>query len=306
MKAIVTGAAGFIGSNIVDKLILEGFDVISVDNLSAGILKNVNKKSKFIELDIRDLDGLVKIAKDCDYFFHCAAAMPIVKPPFEDTVEHEEINVIGTIQCLKALKNTGVKKFLYASSCAAYGQSKVLPITEEESVDLLSRPYTIQKFCGEQFSLLLGNRFDIPVVSLRLFANYGPRSLENTKSLNTYSPVIGIFLKQDIEKKPLTITGDGTQSRDFINVKDTARIFYEVAINDSIKNDIFNVCSGERITIQNLADIISSNQIYIPRTYGEVEHIHGNNSKLKKFGIEPKIGLEDGISELRSYLENQL
>ncbi len=267
MKAIVTGAAGFIGSNIVDKLILEGFDVIAVDNLSAGILKNVNKKAKFIELDIRNLDGLVKISKDCDYFFHCAAAMPIVKPPFEDTVEHEEINVIGTIQCLKALKNTGVKKFLYASSCAAYGQSKVLPITEEEPVDLLSRPYTIQKFCGEQFSLLLGNRFDIPVVSLRLFANYGPRSLENKKSTNTYSPVIGIFLKQDIEKKPLTITGDGTQSRDFINVKDTSRIFYEVAINDSIKNDIFNVCSGERITIQNLADKISPNQIYIPRTY---------------------------------------
>ena len=167
----------------------------------------------------------LKFQKIVTIFFTNAAAMPIVKPPFEDTVEHEEINVIGTMQCLKALKNTGVKKFLYASSCAAYGQSKVLPITEEEPVDLLSRPYTIQKFCGEQFSLLLGHRFDIPVVSLRLFANYGPRSLENTKSTNTYSPVIGIFLKQDIEKNPLTITGDGTQSRDFINVKDTSRIF---------------------------------------------------------------------------------
>ena len=148
MKAIVTGAAGFIGSNIVDKLISEGMDVISVDNLSAGIIENVNSKSDFVNLDIRDFQGLKKISKDCDYFFHCAAAMPIVKPPFEDTVEHEEINVIGTMQCLKALKDTKVKKFLYASSCAAYGQSKNLPITEDEPVELLSRPYTIQKFCG--------------------------------------------------------------------------------------------------------------------------------------------------------------
>jgi UDP-glucose 4-epimerase len=305
MKAIVTGAAGFIGSNIVDKLISEGMDVISVDNLSAGIIENINSKSDFVNLDIRDLEGLKKISKDCDYFFHCAAAMPIVKPPFEDTVEHEEINVIGTMQCLKALKDTKVKKFLYASSCAAYGQSKNLPISEEEPVELLSRPYTIQKFCGEQFSLLLGERYDIPVVSLRLFANYGPRSLDNTKSANTYSPVIGIFLQQNINNEPLTITGDGSQSRDFINVKDTSRIFYEIAIDDSIKNEFYNVCSGRRITIQELADLISSDQTYIPRTYGEVEHIHGDNTKLKSLGIEPRISLEEGIAELRSYLEGQ-
>ena len=230
--------------------------------------------------------------------------MPIVRPPFEDTVEHEEINVIGTMQCLKALEGSSVKKFLYASSCATYGQSKNLPITEGEAVDLLSRPYTIQKFCGEQFSLLLGQRYGIPVVSLRLFANYGPRSLQNTKTANTYSPVIGIFLQQKLDKRPLTITGDGSQSRDFINVEDTARIFYEVALSEEIKDDIFNVCSGRRITIQELANIISPDQTYIERTYGEVEHIHGDNSKLRKFGISPKITLEEGIANLEEYLES--
>jgi UDP-glucose 4-epimerase len=306
MKAIVTGAAGFIGSAIVDKLVQEGFDVIGIDNLSAGVEDNINPKSKFIEMDIRDLESLKSIATDCDFFFHCAAAMPIVKPPFEDTVEHEEINVIGTIQCIKALIGTPIKKFIYASSCAVYGQSINLPIKEEEPTELLTRPYTIQKFCGEQFALLLGRRHKIPVVSLRFFANYGPRSLQNTKTANTYSPVIGIFLKQAINNQPLTITGDGSQTRDFINVLDTARICYEIALNKDAKDDIFNVCSGKRISIQKLADLISTNQTYIPRTYGEVEHIHGDNSKLASLGIEPKISLEEGIEQLRNYLKNHL
>ena len=139
----------------------------------------------------------------------------------------------------------------------------------------------------------------MPVVSLRFFANYGPRSLNNKKSANTYSPVIGIFIKQSLENKPLTITGDGSQTRDFINVSDTARICYEIALNKKAKNEIYNVCSGRRISIQDLANIISPNQTYIDRTYGEVEHIHGDNTKLQKIGIKPMISLEDGINELR-------
>ena len=302
MKAIVTGAAGFIGSHIVDQLVSSGMDVYGIDDLSAGLDENINPKSKFIKMDVRDLEGLKKISSDCDYFFHCAAAMPIVKPPFEDTVEHEEINVIGTIQCIKSLIDSNVKKFIYASSCAVYGQSNNLPISENEPPDLISRPYTINKFTGEQYSLLLGQRYEIPIVSLRFFANYGPRSINNKKSANTYSPVIGIFLKQSLENKPLTITGDGSQTRDFINVLDTARICYEIALNDKAKNEIYNVCSGRRISIQQLADIISPNQTYIERTYGEVEHIHGDNSKLKQIGIEPKISLEAGIDNLKHYI----
>lgn len=302
MKAIVTGAAGFIGSHIVDQLVSSGMDVYGIDDLSAGLDENINPKSKFIKMDIRDLEGLKKISSDCDYFFHCAAAMPIVKPPFEDTVEHEEINVIGTIQCIKSLIGSNVKKFIYASSCAVYGQSNNLPISEKEPPDLISRPYTINKFTGEQYSLLLGQRYEIPIVSLRFFANYGPRSINNKKSANTYSPVIGIFLKQSLENNPLTITGDGSQTRDFINVSDTARICYEIALNDKAENEIYNVCSGRRISIQQLADIISPNQTYIERTYGEVEHIHGDNTKLKQIGIEPNISLEDGIDNLKEYI----
>ena len=302
MKAIVTGAAGFIGSHIVDKLVEEGFDVVSIDNLSSGVMENVNPKSRFVEMDVRDLDGLKEHTADCDYFFHCAAAMPIVKPPFEDTVEHEEINVIGTIQCIKSLVGTQIKKFVYASSCAVYGEAKNLPISEDSMIDLQSRPYTINKFTGEQYALLLGARYEIPVVSLRFFANYGPRSINLKKSTNTYSPVIGIFLNQSIAHKPLTITGDGSQTRDFINVEDTARIVLEVALEDRAVNDIYNVCSGNRISIKQLAEMISSNYVYIDRTYGEVEHIHGDNSKLAKIGITPKISLSEGIDNLRKYL----
>ncbi|MDB2604779.1 NAD-dependent epimerase/dehydratase family protein [Gammaproteobacteria bacterium] len=302
MKAIVTGAAGFIGSHIVDKLIKEGFEVISIDDLSSGVEENINPKAKFVKMDIRNLDQLKEYTYDCDYFFHCAAAMPIVKPPFEDTVEHEEINVIGTIQCIKSLVGTKIKKFVYASSCAVYGEAKNLPISENSMIDLQSRPYTINKFTGEQYALLLGERYEIPVVSLRFFANYGPRSINLKKSTNTYSPVIGIFLNQSLANKSLTITGDGSQTRDFINVEDTARIVLEVALHDKAVNDIYNVCSGNRISIKQLAEMISDDYVYIDRTYGEVEHIHGDNSKLAKLGIIPKISLSEGINNLRAYL----
>lgn len=303
MKAFVTGAAGFIGSHIVDRLINEGMEVLAYDDLSAGMLENVNPKANFIEGDIRNLDKLKKYTSDIDYFFHCAAAMPIVKPPFEDTVEHEEINVIGTIQCIKSLIGTNIKKFIYASSCAVYGESSSLPITEDTKVELQSRPYTINKFTGEQYALLLGERYNLPVVSLRFFANYGPRSLNPKKSNNTYSPVIGIFLNQYLSNLPLTITGDGSQTRDFIYVEDTARIAYEVALNEKAVNEIYNVCSGERISIKQLAEIISNDYTFIERTYGEVEHIHGDNSKLASLGIKPKISLNEGISKLREYLK---
>lgn len=306
MKAIVTGAAGFIGSHIVDKLINIGYDVISIDNLSTGLIENVNKKSNFIQLDIRDLDQLKKYTCDCDYFFHCAAAMPIVKPPFEDTIEHEEINVIGTIQCLKSLIGINVKKFVYASSCAVYGQALKLPITEGSYIELQSRPYTINKFAGEQYALLLGKRYEIPVVSLRFFANYGPRSINKKKSSNTYSPVIGIFLNQSISNLPLTVSGDGSQTRDFIYVEDTARIAVEVACHEKAVNEIYNVCSGNRISIKELAEMIDKNYIFIDRTYGEVEHIHGDNSKLASLGIHPKISLKEGINKLREYLLLQI
>ena len=302
MKAIVTGAAGFIGSNIVDHLIKEGFDVVGIDDLSGGQIDNVNPKSKFIEMDIRDLEQLKKHTHDCDYFFHCAAAMPIIKPPFENTVEHEEINVIGTIQCIKSLVGSKVKKFVYASSCAVYGEAQNLPISEGEMIDLQSRPYTINKFAGEQYALLLGSRYNIPVVSLRFFANYGPRSLNQKKSANTYSPVIGIFLKQFLTNVPLTVTGDGSQTRDFINVADTARIAFEVALHKDAVNEIYNVCSGHRISIKDLAKMISDDHTFIDRTYGEVEHIHGDNRKLAALGIVPKITLAEGIEKLKKYL----
>lgn len=302
MKAIVTGAAGFIGSNLVDELIDQDFEVIGLDNLTAGIEKNVNPRSEFHKGDIRDYELLRELSSGCDYFFHMAAEMPIVRPPFEDTATHDEVNVIGTIRCVEAAASAGVRKFLYASTTAVYGQAKRLPITEEAPVDLLSRPYSIQKFSGEQHALLLGKRLKLDVVSLRLFANYGPRSVNREKGSNAYSPVIGIFLDQKIRGVPLTITGDGSQTRDFVYVKDTAKIFTQVALDSRIKNDVFNVCTGKGISIQDLANIISPEQTYIPLTYGEVEHICGDNKKLASLGIKPQTSLEEGIEALEIVL----
>ena len=124
MKAIVTGAAGFIGSNLVDELIARGFEVIAVDNLVAGEIENINPKAIFHKEDIRNFEKIRELSTGCDYFFHLAAEMPIVRQPFEDAAEHDEVNVIGTIRCLEAASSRGVKKFLYASTTAVYGQAK--------------------------------------------------------------------------------------------------------------------------------------------------------------------------------------
>ncbi len=304
-KVVVTGAAGFIGSHLVDVLIAADYEVIAVDNLIAGDEENINKNAKFYQVDIRDGEEIKKITRGSKYFFHLAAAMPIVRPPFEDTIEHEEVNVIGTINCLNACVGSSVEKFLFASSTAVYGQAQKLPIYENEAIDLQSRPYSIQKFSGEQHALLLGQRHNIDTVSLRLFANYGPRSLDRKKGSNAYSPVIGIFLKQNASKKPLTITGDGSQTRDFIHVFDTARIFRECAENKKVGSGVYNVCSGQRISIKDLADLISMDQTFIERTYGEVEHIHGSMKKLNDLGIESKIDLREGLISLSKFLKEK-
>ncbi|MDP6716925.1 MAG: NAD-dependent epimerase/dehydratase family protein, partial [SAR202 cluster bacterium] len=167
MKCLVTGAAGFIGSHIVDELISRGFDVIGVDNLAFGDRSNVNPQSDFRVADIRDPEAMLKHSQGVDYFFHCAALLPAIQPPLEDPIEHQSVNVTGTLNCLRAAAEVGSAKFVFASTCAIYGQAKVFPTPEEAAPSLQTRPYSIQKYSAEQHTLLMGARYDIPVVALR-------------------------------------------------------------------------------------------------------------------------------------------
>ena len=304
MKALVTGAAGFIGSTLVDKLIDRGIDVVGVDNLCVGNISNVNKKCNFLDLDFRNYDDLVKASKGVDIFYHIGAMLPITRPPFEDTVLHEEVNVVGTIQAVKACVENNIRKFVYASTCAVYGEAENFPTKETDIIKLQTRPYSIQKFSGEQIALLLCKRHSIECTSLRYFATYGPRCYYPEKGFNSYSPVIGIFLNQKKNNKPLTVTGDGSQKRDFIFVDDVARITMEIGISQKGDQEIFNICSSKSISILELAEKISDNIVFIDRTYGEVDFTLGDNSKLKKhLNLAPEIDIDTGIKIFEKSLQ---
>jgi UDP-glucose 4-epimerase len=277
-------------------------DVVAIDNLSKGTLANVNKKASFHELDIRNYDGILRLSQDVDLFFHCAALLPVVLPPFEDTVEHEEVNVVGTLQCLRAIMGKNISKFMFVSSCAIYGDAEQLPTPEDARPNLLTRPYSIQKYAGEQHSLLLGKRHDIPVLALRYFAVYGPRSSNPTRPNNVYSPVIGIFLKQHKSGQALTVTGDGNQSRDFIHVHDVARMTIEAALSGQIL-DVYNVCSGTTISVLDLARKISPNITFVPRHHGEAEIVWGDSSKIhRELGLSPRITIDEGLEQVAASL----
>lgn len=293
-KVVVTGGAGFIGSHIVDRFLDEGYDVHIIDNLSGGKMERVNKDAEFHKVDLRDLDLIKPIIKDAVYVFH-TAALPRVQFSIENPVLTTENNVNATLNVLVAAHEGGVKKVIYSASSSAYGDQEVLPLVETMPTGPKS-PYGLQKHIGEQFCKVWSMVYRLPTVCLRYFNVYGPR----LDPEGAYALVIGKFLKQRSEGQPLTITGDGTQTRDFTHVTDVVEANYLAALNDkAIDGEVFNIGFGKRCCINDLAKLIG----------GEVEHIdprlephetEADTTKAKKyFGWEPKVPLEEGIKELK-------
>ena len=266
MKCLVTGGAGFIGSHIADLLVSEGMDVLVVDDLSTGSEVALNPKAELATVDIRDPDSLTRHARDVDLFFH-AAALPRIQPSFNQPVEHEEVNVIGTIRCLQAVIGTRIRKFVFSSTSALYGNTRRLPTPEDTAPELLN-PYALQKYAAEQYCSILGRRFDIPCIALRYFNVYGPRSFNEKNPYNAYTSVVGIFNRQKQAETPLTVTGDGEQSRDFVHVYDVARANLMAALSDR-RLSAYNVGSGTSTTINGVARMFSSDVAYLPERPNE-------------------------------------
>lgn len=292
MRCLVTGGAGFIGSHLVDRLIALGAEVTAVDNLATGNLENVHSKARFVQIDIAHCEEW--IFRDMEYVFH-AAALPRIQPSFEAPVEHEMANVIGTIRCVIACAKAGVRKLVVSSSSACYGNPDEIPTTETARVQCLS-PYALQKYSAEQHALLLGRRYGIPVVSLRYFNVYGPRSFNPKNPFNAYSSVIGIFSHQKKQGQPLTITGDGGQSRDFVHVADVVEANIKAALSE-YSFECFNVGSGKNYTINYVAGLFSDRVVYIPEREGEARQTLADIGKIKRdFGWSPRISLIEGIN----------
>ena len=296
-KIIVTGGAGFIGSHLVDALIEEGHEVLIIDNLSTGKRENINSRAKFFEADLRDFEKIRPLFEGVDFVFH-QAALPRVPLSIEKPKETNDINVGGTLNTLLAAKEARVKKFIYASSSSVYGNKSELPLREDEPCSPLS-PYALQKYIGELYCKIFYEIYKLPTVSLRYFNVYGPRQPRE----GAYVPVISIFLTQKKQGEPLTITGDGEQTRDFTHVLDVVRANILALESDKVGGgEVINIGAGKNYTINEIAKLIGGEVTYIPPRLGDIRHTLADITLAQNLlGWQPKITLEQGIKQL---LEN--
>lgn len=300
MKILVTGGAGFIGSNLVDKLINEGYKVFVIDNLSSGKKENLNKKAIFYKADICQLNKILTLFKGIDYVFHLAAD-PRVMFSVKNPIESHKVNVNGTLNVLYASYKNKVKRLIFASSAAVYGNIKKLPLKEDITPNPVS-PYGLHKLIGEYYCKLFSNLYNLETVCLRYFNVYGPRMDPN----GPYALVIGKFLKLRKENKPLTIYGDGKQTRDFVYVDDVVKANILAMKSKKVgRGEVINICSGKNYSINYIAKLIGGKKIYLPARKGEIKHALGDNSLAKKLlGWKPEISLEEGIKKCKEYFYN--
>jgi len=310
-EILVTGGAGFIGSHIVDRLLDEGFKVRVLDNLSTGEKKNLaqhqnNKSFQFIEGDIRNFDLVKNTVKGVDAVFHEAALVSVTRS-VEDPILSNEVNITGTVNLLKACVDAHVKRFVYASSCAVYGDTETLPNHENLAPKPLS-PYAVEKLAAEKYAKVFHNVYGLETVSLRYFNVYGPR-----QKYGPYSGVISIFINRLLENKPPIICGDGEQTRDFINVKDVVEANMLALSKRKAVGEVFNISTGEATTINKLTETIqkimgktSLKPVHAEPRPGDIKHSYGDITKARRnLEYEPKVQLEKGLSELVKWYSKQ-
>lgn len=294
MKCVVTGGAGFIGSHLVERLVKNGHHVVIFDNFSTGRiqnLKHINKKNvKIFKKDISELKVKNKYLIEADYVFHLAALADIV-PSIKNPYDYYKSNVIGTLKILENIKESNLKKFIYAASGSCYGIPKSYPTSENSKIDC-QYPYAHSKFIGESLVMHWSKIYNIPSISLRLFNVYGTRS----RTSGTYGAVFGVFLAQKLANKPFTIVGNGKQTRDFTYVTDVVDAFIK-ASKSKITNQIYNVGSGKDVSINLIAKLLDAKQLeYIPKRPGEPDRTFADLKKIKKeLKWKPKINIEKGL-----------
>tara|TARA_R100000315_G_C5227948_1_gene138980 strand:+ start:618 stop:1562 length:945 start_codon:yes stop_codon:yes gene_type:complete len=291
-NCLVTGGAGFIGSKIVDKLINEGHYVRVIDDLSSGSQYNLNPQAEFYKVDISE-HPFLDMFQDIDVVFHLAA-FPRVEPSIDDPIRAHRINVNGTLNVLKACVDYDVKRLVFTSSSAVYGEAKT-PTTEDHPTNPMS-PYALNKLIGEQYCKLFSDIYNLQTVCLRYSNAYG----ENQPTEGPYCNVMGIFQQQKMESKPMTIVGDGEQRRDFIHVDDIAEANLQAAFTNKISflGDIFNIGYGENYSVNEIAEWMGGETTNIsPRI--EPKETLLNSDKFKNiFNWKP-------ITNLKEWLEKK-
>lgn len=303
---LVTGGAGFIGSNIVERLLNEGYKVRVLDNLITGKIENIseflnNKNFEFIKGDIRDIDTCMKACEKVDYVLH-EAALGSVPRSINNPLLTNEINVSGTLNMLYSAKENNVKRFIYASSSSVYGDSLELPKKEGKEGNVLS-PYAATKKIDEIYADVFKKVYGLSIIGLRYFNVYGPKQDPNS----IYSAVIPLFINGIMENKQVTINGDGETSRDFTYVEDVVQANIKACLsNEKYSGNVYNIAYGGRTTLNDLyhkiAETLNSDikPIYSETRKGDIKHSNADITKasndllyLPKFNID--LGLKKTI-----------
>ena len=302
LNALVTGGAGFIGSHCVDGLLRDGHRVTVLDNLSTGRRENLahlhgRPDLRFHVVDIAGEEELGCYLDGIDWVFHFAGLADIV-PSIRKPLEYHRANVDGTARVLEASRAAGVKRFVYAASSSCYGIPSVFPTPESAPIQP-QYPYALTKRLGELCVLHWGMVYKLPVVSLRFFNVYGPRS----RTSGAYGAVFGVFLAQKLARRPFTVVGDGTQTRDFVFVTDVVDACLTAA-ESGLSNEVFNVGSGEPHSVNRLVELLGGEVEHLPRRPGEPECTHADIAKIRRMlGWEPRVTFEEGVRALLERIE---
>ena len=300
---LVTGGAGFIGSHLVDRLRSEGRLVRVVDNFASGDPRNLQHRAddgglEVLELDIRDRAAIAEAAKGAERVFHLAALADIV-PSIQRPDDYFDVNVTGTFNVLQAARAAGAKRFVYAASSSCYGVPDVYP-TPETAPIRPCYPYALTKYLGEEAVLHWSQVYGLPAVSLRFFNVYGPRA----RTSGAYGAVFGVFLAQLLAGKPLTVVGDGTQTRDFTFVTDVADAVAVAAASDAV-GEVFNVGTGRDVSVNRIVELLGAKEVvHLPKRPGEPDCTKADVTKFRsRFGWTPRVPIERGVEIMLEHID---
>ena len=301
MKYLVTGGAGFVGSNLVDALIMRGHHVVIVDNLSSGKKENLNPKADFYQFDICDFEKIKPVFEGIDYVFHLAA-IPRVPISVKDPVTTSRVNILGTINVFKASAEAKVKRVVFASSSSIYGNQKISPLKEDMIPSPLS-PYALQKLVGEQVAKLFTSLYNIPIICLRYFNIYGPRIDFDSD----YGLVVGKFLQLSAQKKPLTIFGDGEQTRAFIYVDDIVGANIKATESKKIiGGEIINIGQKKSYSVNYLSRLIGGEVEFLPPRVGDPLNTLADITLAKEIlDWQPETEFDAGIKKTKEWFHGK-
>jgi UDP-glucose 4-epimerase len=295
MRSLITGGAGFIGSHLVETLLNLGHEIVVLDNFSTGRLENIShilNKIELVECDLSIAGNWMEYFNDIDWVFHLAALADIV-PSIQMPNAYFNANVNGTFNVLQASKAANVKRFIYAASSSCYGIPDNYPTKETDEIKP-QYPYALTKRLGEELVMHWSMLYDLHSVSCRFFNVYGTRS----RTSGTYGAVFGVFLAQKLANKPMTIVGDGSQTRDFTYVTDVANALIAAAKSNK-SSEIYNIGSGKTISINKLVELLGGEKIHIPKRPGEPDCTYADITKtIKELEWTPEISIEEGVKKV--------